>query len=270
MEKIASPVKVKELLNKYNLRAKKSFGQNFLIESAAIDQIVTAVNPQPQEQILEIGPGLGALTQALLEKDSIVTAIELDRDMVKVLQTELLPNYQNVRIISSDFLKTPWTEVGATKIVGNLPYYITTPIIMEILAKGTPWESLVFTVQWEVAEKIVAVPSSKNYAALSVAVQCMGDPEIVAKLPPHYFYPNPNVTSAVVKIKRRTPHLESLVQKKLWEVIKLSFANRRKTLQNNLRPLIKEDWVSPIDLTRRAESLNYQEFLLLTKELTEN
>ena len=161
MEKIASPAKVKELLNKYNLRAKKSFGQNFIIENAAIDQITAAVNPQPKEQILEIGPGLGALTQALLEKNSIVTAVELDRDMVKVLQTELLPNYQNMRIIVGDFLKTAWAEVGATKIVGNLPYYITTPIIMEILAKETPWESLVFTVQLEVAEKIVAVASSK-------------------------------------------------------------------------------------------------------------
>lgn len=268
MKRIASPQKVKELLEEYGLDAKKSFGQNFLIEDKAVDEIIEALEPKKEELVIEIGPGLGALTEALLEKDSKVVAIELDRDMAMILNKELARRYNNLEVINKDFLKSKWYMLKAPKIVGNLPYYITTPILMEIFQKETPWQRLVFTIQWEVAKKLTAAPSTKDYAQISVVSQCLAEVEIIAKFPPHYFLPQPEVSSAVVLLKRRTPYLDSLLQQKLLEIISLSFTNRRKTLRNNLKSIIPQGWQSPIDLDRRAESLNYEEFITLAQKLT--
>jgi len=268
MEKIASIEIVKDLLLEYGLTAKKSFGQNFLIDFSTVEKIMAVLNPQKDEQIMEIGPGLGALTQALLEQDSKVVAIELDRDLVKVLTDKLKPQYKKLTIISSDFLKSDWENYQPTKIVGNLPYYITTPIITEILKKSSGTKTLLFTIQWEVAQKLTAKPASKNYGFLSAALQCFGEPKIIAKLPPNYFWPQPKVESAIVLIEERNPQLNLETKAKLFRVLQLAFSKRRKTLQNNLTPLLGQGQSSSIDLKRRAESLNYQEFLTLAEELT--
>lgn len=278
-ERIASPKRVKELLLKYDLKAKKSFGQNFLIDQEAVDKIVDALDIKPEDQILEIGPGLGSLTEALLEKNSNVVVIELDRDMVNILNQELKPKYSSLTIINEDFLKSDWEAIKAKKIVGNLPYYITTPIIMEILKKShiNPWESLVFTVQWEVVEKLIASPRDKDYNLLTAALNCYGEPKAIAKLPPHLFLPQPSVTSGVVLVKRRrwsiSQELDPLaVEENLWLILNHAFQNRRKTLQNNLAPLLKGKDIGriseKIDLQRRAETLSYKEFLFLAEELT--
>jgi len=268
MEKIASIQRVKDLFSEYGLTAKKSRGQNFLIDSKAVEKMVLALNPQKDEQILEIGPGLGALTQALLEKDSKVVAIELDRDLVQVLNEKLKPQYNKLTVINRDFLKSDWQDYKPTKIVGNLPYYITTPLITEILKKDFSSTTLLFTIQWEVARKLTAKPATKDYGFLSAALQCFGEPEIIAKLPPHNFWPQPNVASGVVLIKKRSPEIDPQTNEKLWEVLRLAFSQRRKTLQNNLASLFSQGQLSSIDLKRRAESLNYREFLTIAEELT--
>lgn len=270
MEKIASIETVKKLVLEYGLTAKKSFGQNFLIDSLAVDKIISALNPQKDEQIMEIGPGLGALTEALLEQDSKVVAIELDRDLVKVLNDKLKPQYEKLTIVNADFLKSDWENYRPTKVVGNLPYYITTPIITEILKKSSGIKTLLFTIQWEVAQKLTAKPATKNYGFLSAALQCFGDPKIIVKLPPNYFWPQPKVASAIVLIEERSPQLNLETKTKLFKVLQLAFSKRRKTLQNNLAPLFGQGQCQPstIDLKRRAETLNYQEFLTLVEELT--
>jgi 16S rRNA (adenine1518-N6/adenine1519-N6)-dimethyltransferase len=268
-DRVASAKRVKELLQTYGMKAKKSFGQNFLIERSVVERITDALEISERDVVLEIGPGLGALTEALLERRAKVFAVELDRDMVLILEETLKREYTNLEVINEDFLKSQWERFGAAKIAGNLPYYISTPILMEILRKNTPWEKLAFTLQWEVVQKITARPGEENYSALSCAVQCFGEPEVLMKLPPHYFLPQPGVHSGVILIARKDLDLDEKTLEVLWQLLDNAFRNRRKTLQNNLAHLLPEGFETSIDLSLRAEALPPGEFVTLANEICE-
>lgn len=267
-DKIASVKRVKELLSMYNLKAKKSFGQNFLIKRSVVDEMVDCLDLQESDLVLEIGPGLGAVTEALLEQKSKVVAVELDRDMAHILEETLQKEYRSLEIINEDFLETKWERLNATKIVGNLPYYISTPILMEIIRKESPWQKFIFTLQWEVVQKLVASPSNKSYNALSSAVQCFGTPKVIKKLPPHFFLPQPDVHSGVVLIERKDLDLDNRTLNLLWQILDNAYQTRRKTLQNNLSGILPQGFRSSLDLTKRAEQFAADEFIILAKELS--
>jgi 16S rRNA (adenine1518-N6/adenine1519-N6)-dimethyltransferase len=266
------------ILKTFGIHMRKRLGQNFLIDGGVVEGIVTAANIQPGEPILEIGPGIGTLTQGLVEAGAKVTAVELDRQLISILE-KTLAGYDGVRIIHGDFLKLDISrEIMAEsyKIIANLPYYITTPIIMRILEDRLPVELLVTMVQKEVAERMVAKPGSKEYGALSVAVQYYTAPEIMFIVPPTAFIPAPSVESAVI---RCTVHRQAPVQvreeKMFFRVVKAAFAQRRKTLQNSLKAagLITESATAVlaaagIDGRRRGETLSLPEFALLADAWT--
>ncbi|MBP2639217.1 MAG: rsmA [Firmicutes bacterium] len=258
------------ILKTFGIRLQKKLGQNFLIDSDVVERIVEAADIQPGEQVLEIGPGIGTLTQGLAEAGAAVTSIELDRHLIDIL-AKTLEGYDNVRVIHGDFLKLDISReipTGRCKIIANLPYYITTPIIMRILEERMPVELLVTMVQKEVAERMVARPGTKEYGALSVAVQYYTEPEIVFIVPPTAFIPSPAVESAVIRcVIRKQPPVEVRQEKMFFRVVKAAFSQRRKTLQNCLKAaglaaetasLVLE--TAGIDGSRRGETLSLSEF----------
>jgi len=258
------------ILKTFGIRLQKKLGQNFLIDGKVVDGIVAAAQLQPGEQVLEIGPGIGTLTQGLAETGAAVTSVELDRHLIDIL-AKTLEGYDNVRIVHGDFLKLDISrEITAPhyKIIANLPYYITTPIIMRILEERMPVELLVTMVQKEVAERMVAKPGTKEYGALSVAVQYYTEPEIVFIVPPAAFIPPPAVESAVIRcVVRKQPPVEVQQEKMFFRVVKAAFSQRRKTLQNCLKAAgLAADKASTvlaaagIDGTRRGETLSLAEF----------
>ncbi|MBS6659528.1 MAG: 16S rRNA (adenine(1518)-N(6)/adenine(1519)-N(6))-dimethyltransferase RsmA [Veillonella sp.] len=267
---IASPEVVHYICKRFDIKMSKKLGQNFLIKRSIVDEIVHAAELTPGEPVLEVGPGIGTLTQGLAQSGADVTAIELDRRLLEVLDTTLA-SYDNVRIIHGDVLKLDVPSImnhKPFKVVANLPYYITTPIIMSLLESKLPIERLVVMVQKEVALRMVAKPGTKDYGALSVAVQYYTEPDIVLDVPPKSFLPAPAVTSSVIRcVLRDKPPVDVIDEKLFFRVVKAGFAQRRKTFANTMKTTgLSKDRIEEllakanIDGQRRGETFTLQEF----------
>lgn len=267
---IASPEVVHYICKRFDIKMSKKLGQNFLIKRGIVDEIVHAAELTVGEPVLEVGPGIGTLTQGLAQSGADVTAIELDRRLLEVLDTTLA-SYDNVRIIHGDVLKLDVPTImnhKPFKVVANLPYYITTPIIMSLLESKLPIERLVVMVQKEVALRMIAKPGTKDYGALSVAVQYYTEPDIVLDVPPKSFLPAPAVTSSVIRcILRDKPPVDVIDEKLFFCVVKAGFAQRRKTFSNTMKTTgLTRDRIEEllakanIDGQRRGETFTLQEF----------
>ena len=241
MATLGNPQNTIAILQKYNFNFQKKFGQNFLIDTHVLDKIVAAAEITKEDMVLEIGPGIGTLTQYLCEAAREVVAVEIDRNLIPVLE-DTLSEYSNVTVLNQDVLKVDLDALvneknggKPIKVVANLPYYITTPIIMKLLEEDIPVSSITVMIQKEVAERMQAAPGGKDYGALSLAVQFYADTYIAANVPPNCFMPRPNVGSAVIRLTR---HEKCPVEVKdsrfMFALVKASFAQRRKTLVNGL------------------------------------
>ena len=241
MANLGIPRNTIEVLQRHNFTFQKKYGQNFLVDPNVLERVMDAAGVSGEDCVLEIGPGIGTMTQLLAERAGKVVAVEIDRNLIPILEETLSP-YSNVTVINEDILKLDVEEAirvrgegRPVKVVANLPYYITTPIIMSLLEGGAPLESITVMVQKEVAERMQAVPGTKDYGALSLAVQYYSRPEVVANVPPNCFIPRPNVGSAVIRLTRYgTPPVQAADPGKLFTVIRASFNQRRKTLANSL------------------------------------
>lgn len=264
-------IKTQELVKKYNFKFSKSLGQNFLIDDSVLEDIVNGAEVNGEDFIIEIGPGVGTLTAQLLMKAKKVTSIELDNDLIPIL-TEELGEHENFSLIHNDALKVDFNEVigdeKSVKLVANLPYYVTTPIIVKLLKDGYNFKSLTIMIQKEVAERINAEPNCKEYGSLSVLVQYYCDTKIVRRVVPSSFIPRPKVESIVIRLDRLPePRVKAKDEKLMFELVRAGFNMRRKTLWNAAKSfnLSKEDLEkafenSGVDQKRRAETLSLQEF----------
>lgn len=271
---IASPEVTNHILHRFKLRADKKLGQNFLIDEQVVRNIVAAAQLGQQDTVLEVGPGIGTLTQGLAESGAKVIAVELDKRLLPVLATTL-EGYDNVQVINNDILQVDIGEITGHipfKVCANLPYYITTPIIFALLEKKLPMECLVAMVQKEVAERMAAQPGGKDYGALSVAIQYYTEPEIAFIVPPSSFIPAPSVDSAVIVCrKRQVPPVQVEDEKLFFRVVKAAFSLRRKMLNNSLKNMGISAaecaaWLerAGVDGKRRAETLSLEEFARLS------
>ena len=241
MATLGNPRNTIEILNKYKFVFQKKFGQNFLIDTHVLEKIIRAADITKDDFVLEIGPVIGTMTQYLAENARKVMAVEIDRNLIPILE-DTLAGYDNVTVVNEDVLKLDLPELvqkenagKPVKVVANLPYYITTPIIMGIFESHMPLHSLTIMVQKEVADRMQAGPGSKDYGALSLAVQYYAKPYIAANVPPNCFMPRPNVGSAVIRLtKHEQPPVEAADEKLLFGMIRASFNQRRKTLANGL------------------------------------
>ncbi|MCI9231781.1 MAG: 16S rRNA (adenine(1518)-N(6)/adenine(1519)-N(6))-dimethyltransferase RsmA [Lachnospiraceae bacterium] len=240
MANLGIPHNTIEVLRRHNFTFQKKYGQNFLIDPNVLQRVMDAAGVAEDDCVLEIGPGIGTMTQLLAERAGKVVAVEIDRNLIPILEETLSP-YPNVTVINEDILKLDVRELISgqegcpVKVVANLPYYITTPIIMSLLESGAPLENITVMVQKEVAERMQAGPGTKEYGALSLAVQYYSEPEVVANVPPNCFIPRPNVGSAVIRLTRYgTPPVQAADAGKLFAIIRASFNQRRKTLANSL------------------------------------
>ncbi len=239
MEKLSNPQVTIETIKKYKFAFQKRFGQNFLIDGHVIEKIIRAADISKDDVVLEIGPGIGTMTQYLAETAGKVYAVEIDKNLIPILE-DTLSDYDNVTVINEDILKLDIGELikeekGNLKVVANLPYYITTPIIMGLLENHIPAKSITVMVQKEVAERMQAGAGSKDYGALSLAVQYYAEPYIAANVPPNCFMPRPNVGSAVIRLTSFSkPPVEVKDEKLMFKIIRASFNQRRKTLQNGI------------------------------------
>lgn len=276
---IAKKEVTKHILKTFGIHMSKKLGQNFLIDNGIVQQIVQAAAIEPGELVLEVGPGIGTLTQGLAEADANIIAVELDKRLPEVL-AKTLQGYENVQIVSGDILKVNIPELtngSKFKVVANLPYYITTPIIMALLEQRLPVTKLVTMVQKEVALRMIAKPGKKDYGALSVAVQYYTRPQIVADVPPQSFIPAPEVDSVVIVCDvLEEPAVAVKNEKMFFRVVKAAFAQRRKTLANALKTMgidgdqIKDALLAAdIDGTRRGETLSLVEFAKIADQMTE-
>ncbi|MGG3737709.1 16S rRNA (adenine(1518)-N(6)/adenine(1519)-N(6))-dimethyltransferase RsmA [Aeribacillus pallidus] len=283
---IATPNRTKEILKKYGFSFKKSLGQNFLIDPNILRKITDAANLTQESGAIEIGPGIGALTEQLARACKKVVAFEIDQRLLPILNETLAP-YSNVDIIHSDVLKANVKEIIHERMAGiedimvvaNLPYYVTTPIIMKLLTDNLPIRGLVVMLQKEVADRMTARPGTKDYGSLSIAVQYYTDVEIVMNVPKTVFVPQPNVDSAVIRLTRRsTPRAVVKDESFFFQVTKASFAQRRKTIFNNLSSQLpsgkeKKEAIlaaleqANIDPKRRGETLTIEEFARLSDQL---
>lgn len=281
MEKLSNPQRTIEVIKKYEFCFQKKFGQNFLIDGHVLDKIIAGAGVTKDDMVLEIGPGIGTMTQYLAEAVGKVVAVEIDRNLLPILQ-ETLADYDNVKVIHADVLsldleKLVQEENGGRpiKVVANLPYYITTPIIMALFEQHVPLANVTVMVQKEVAARMKSGPGSKDYGALSLAVQYYAEPYIVANVPCNCFMPRPNVDSAVIRLTRyEEPPVQVKDEKMLFKIIRASFNQRRKTLQNGLNnsselnftkdqiaAAIAEAGFSP---SVRGEALTLEQFAKLT------
>ncbi|MBB5149497.1 MULTISPECIES: 16S rRNA (adenine(1518)-N(6)/adenine(1519)-N(6))-dimethyltransferase RsmA [Ureibacillus] len=283
---IATPVRTKEILNQYGFAFKKSLGQNFIIDPNILRNIVSYANLSEESGAIEIGPGIGALTEHLARNCKKVVAFEIDGRLLPVLEDTLSP-YSNVKVIHSDILKADVAKVIEEEmqgikdimVVANLPYYVTTPILMKLLHDRLPIRGLVVMMQKEVADRITAKPGTKNYGSLSIAVQYYATAEVVMTVPKTVFMPQPNVDSAVIRLTMRNmPPIQVIDEDFLFIVARASFAQRRKTILNNLQsglPSGKEKKQQIVDAlnqcgiepTRRGETLTIEEFGKLSDAL---
>ena len=286
MANLGNPKNTIEIIQKYEFMFQKKFGQNFLIDTHVLEKIISAAGITKNDCVLEIGPGIGTMTQYLAENAGHVVAVEIDRNLIPILK-ETLADYDNVTVINEDILRVDIKALAEEynggkpiKVVANLPYYITTPIIMGLFESGVPIDNITDMVQKEVADRMKEGPGSKDYGALSLAVQYYAEPEIVANVPPNCFIPRPNVGSAVIRLTR---HKEMPVEVKdpalMFKIIRASFNQRRKTLQNGLGnapelPYTKEQIAAAIaemglTPTIRGEALSLVQFAQLSDILGE-
>ena len=290
MQNLINPQNTIQFMKQHGISAKKRFGQNFLIDKRVLDRIIEGAEITKQDIVLEIGPGIGTLTQALCEAAAFVLAVEIDRDMIPLLQ-ENLSQYDNYEIINEDVLKLDIKQLieekqkslntenaSRIKVAANLPYYITTPIIMQLLESRLPISSITVMVQKEVADRMQAAPGTPDYGALSLAVQYYARAEITAKVPPNCFIPRPGVDSAVITLKcHEEPPVTVQDDRYMFKLIKAAFSQRRKTLVNALKndaslKLSKEQAEAAIkklglDINIRGERLSLTDFARLSDEL---
>lgn len=284
MANLGIPQNTIEILQKYHFNFQKKYGQNFLIDTGVLDRIITAAEITKENCVLEIGPGIGTMTQYLAERAGEVVAVEIDQNLIPILK-ETLAAYDNVTVIQDDILKVDVRKIveeknggKPIKVVANLPYYITTPIIMGLFEKHIPLKSITIMVQKEVAERMQVGPGTKDYGALSLAVQYYAKPEIVANVPPNCFIPRPNVGSAVIRLTRyEEPPVKTGNEEKMFALIRASFNQRRKTLVNGLTNapglgLAKEQITEALEqmglpATIRGEALTLEQFASLSDKL---
>ena len=285
MATLGNPKNTIEILNKYQFMFQKRFGQNFLIDTHVLEKIIKSAEITKEDLVLEIGPGIGTMTQYLCENAREVVAVEIDKNLIPILTNDTLAEYDNVTIINEDILKVDLNALveeknngERIKVVANLPYYITTPIIMGLFEAHVPLKNITVMVQKEVADRMQAGPGSKDYGALSLAVQYYATPYIVANVPPNCFMPRPNVGSAVIRL---TLHEEPTVKVKdealMFRIIRASFNQRRKTLVNSLTnaaelQLSKETVQNALEemglsATVRGEALTLEQFAELSNLL---
>lgn len=285
MANLGQPQNTIEIIQKYKFAFQKKFGQNFLIDTHVLDKIISAADITEDDCVLEIGPGIGTMTQYLAENARQVIAVEIDKNLIPILE-ETLGAYSNVTILNQDILKVDiqklvdqYNDGKPIKVVANLPYYITTPIIMGLFESHVPLDSITVMVQKEVADRMQTGPGSKDYGALSLAVQYYATPYIVANVPPNCFMPRPNVGSAVIKLTRHSqPTVTVQDEKLMFRLIRASFNQRRKTLVNGLKnsaelSFTKEeilDALAQIGLSEnvRGETLSLETFAQLANALT--
>ena len=278
---LGNPKYTIEVLQKYGFVFQKRFGQNFLIDTHVLERIIEASEITKDDFVLEIGPGLGTMTQYLAEAAREVTAVEIDDALIPILK-DTLKEWDNVTVLHGDILKTDIRKIAdeknqgrPIKVVANLPYYITTPIIMGLFESHVPVDSITVMVQKEVADRMQTGPGSKDYGALSLAVQYYAEPKIVANVPPNCFMPRPKVGSAVIRLTRhQNPPVTTLDEKLMFRLIRASFNQRRKTLSNSLKnsqelPYFKEEVEAAITecglpLNIRGEALTLEQFARLS------
>lgn len=283
---IANPSRTKEILKKHGFTFKKSLGQNFLTDLNILNNIIEAADLNEESHVIEVGPGIGALTEQLARHSQQVLAFEIDQRLLPVLKDTLLP-YSNVTVVNEDVLKADVAQIAAEtfssldniKVVANLPYYITTPIMMSFLESELPVAEMIVMMQKEVAERIIAKPGSKAYGSLSIAIQYYMEASIAFIVPKTAFVPQPNVDSAILKLVRRSePRVAVHSEQHFFELVRASFTQRRKTLWNNLTgfygktPEQKEKIRQALEITniepsRRAETLSLEEFADLSNAL---
>lgn len=284
MATLGNPQNTIEILKKYEFRFQKKFGQNFLIDIHVLEKIIRAAQITKEDFVLEIGPGIGTMTQYLCENAREVVAVEIDSHLIPVL-ADTLSAYDNITVMNEDILKVDICKLAQEKndgrpikVVANLPYYITTPIIMELFESHVPIESITVMVQKEVAERMRALPGTKDYGALSLAVAYYAEAELVANVPPNCFMPRPNVGSAVIRLTRHpSPVVDVPDEKLLFKVIRASFNQRRKTLQNGLKNFegfsyTKEQILSALEAAGlpenvRGETLSLEQFAEIARQL---
>ncbi len=285
MAYLGNPQETIAVLQKYGFNFQKKFGQNFLIDTHVLEKIVSAAEIGPDDFVLEIGPGIGTMTQYLCEAAREVVAVEIDTKLIPILE-DTLSEYDNVTVINDDILKVDLNKIAEeknggrpVKVVANLPYYITTPIIMGLFEQEVPLESITVMVQKEVADRMQVGPGTKDYGALSLAVQYYAEPYIVANVPPNCFMPRPAVGSAVIKLTKYEERPVKVKDPKfMFRLIRASFNQRRKTLQNGLHNsgelnLSKEEIVAALEsmglpATVRGEKLSLEEFARLSDLLS--
>ena len=283
---LGNPQNTIEVLQKYNFVFQKKFGQNFLIDTHVLDKIIGSAEITKEDVVLEIGPGIGTMTQYLACAAKKVTAVEIDKALIPILE-DTLSEYENVRVINHDVLKVDIAKLAEEenggkpiKVVANLPYYITTPIIMGLFENQVPIKSITVMVQKEVADRMQVGPGTKDYGALSLAVQYYAKPYIVANVPPNCFMPRPKVGSAVIRLERyENPPVTVKDEKLMFRLIRASFNQRRKTLANGLKnspelDYTKEEIEAAIEAlgrgaSIRGEALTLEEFARLADLLTE-
>ena len=284
---LGNPKNTIEVIQKYGFAFQKKFGQNFLIDTRVLDKIIAAAGVTKEDMVLEIGPGIGTMTQRLAEAAGRVVAVEIDANLIPILQ-DTLSDFENITIINEDILKVDINKLAEEynggrpiKVVANLPYYITTPIIMGLFESGVPIDNITVMVQKEVADRMQVGPGSKDYGALSLAVQYYAEPYIVANVPPNCFIPRPNVGSAVIRLTRHAkPPVEVKDRELMFRLIRASFNQRRKTLQNGLNnspelSFTKEEIAAAIEALGlpaavRGEALTLSQFAALADQLERN
>ena len=282
MAYLGDPKRTIEILNKYHIVFQKKFGQNFLIDTHVLDKIIAAAGITKDDMVLEIGPGIGTMTQYLCENAGKVIAVEIDRTLVPILENDTLSEYDNFRILNEDVLKLDLKKLideenggRPIKVAANLPYYITTPIVMKLLEERLPIDNITVMVQKEVAERMQAGPGSKDYGALSLAVQYYADAYIAANVPPNCFMPRPNVGSAVLRLTlHKEPPVKVNDERLMFALIRASFNQRRKTLQNGINNSPELDFSKEavsaalkemgLSETVRGESLTLEQFAELS------
>lgn len=273
-----------QIIEKYQFAFQKKFGQNFLIDNSILDKIIESADITKEDCVLEIGPGIGTMTQRLAEEAGEVVAVEIDRNLIPILH-DTLSAYDNVTIINDDILKVDINKLveernggKPVKVVANLPYYITTPIIMTLFEKHVPLQSVTIMVQKEVADRMKVGPGTKDYGALSLAVQYYARPEIITRVPAACFMPRPNVDSTVIRLTRyEEPPVEVMDEERLFAIIRASFNQRRKTLANGLanaaglginRQQVEEALAAMgLPATTRGETLTLERFAELSNRL---
>lgn len=284
MANLGNPQNTIAVLQKYQFNFQKKYGQNFLIDTHVLDKIISAAKITKDDMVLEVGPGIGTMTQYLCEHAREVIAVEIDKNLIPILE-DTLSEYDNITIIHDDILKVDIEKIvqernsgRPIKVVANLPYYITTPIIMGLFESHVPIENITVMVQKEVADRMQVGPGTKDYGALSLAVQYYAEPYIVANVPPNCFMPRPKVGSAVIRLTRHSePPVKVADEKLMFQLIRASFNQRRKTLVNGLNNspelnFSKEAIVKALEsmglpLTVRGETLTLEEFARLSEEL---